>query len=117
MDLSASILVAYGVATLVCVVCAVLAWSNAQPRVIRGLRDSMQALEAGQAEWLTRMDSFADAARHDLELADGHRKKAQAVANRGGGRQVPAEAPNGPTLAFDTGDAGIAQAAAYWAGR
>ena len=112
--LTSSLLVAFGALSVISLACAVLAWSNGQPAVIRGLRDSMQQLEADRVVWLQRMDSYADAARHDLAQSADQRRRSQNAANRNR-KADQAPAANGPPVMNE--DAVIAQAAEYWHGR
>lgn len=111
--LSTSILVACALCSVGALACAVIAWSNGQPRVVRALRDQMTALEADRVEWLQRMSSFADAARHDLEQSEVYNRKAQNRENRSK-RQEPNAVP---TPSFGDDDAGLAAVEQYWAGR
>jgi len=113
---SASVLVACLFSALAAGACAVLAWSNARPATLRRLLQKMEALQGDRTEWLQRMESFADAAAHDLDQAKEQRRAVQNKANR----QVREERRNGPEIhgaVFGPGDEGIDAARAYWAQR
>ena len=113
--LSWSLVVGFGLSAILSTVCAVLAWSNGQPRVVRALCDSMAALERDRAAWLQTMETFADAARHDLEQATEQKRKAQNTANRAQAREVPKANPAQTLMGDD--DAGLQAVREYWAAR
>ncbi len=113
--LAPSILVACAISAVTAAIFAVVAWLNSQPHVLAQLRHDLLALEADRVTWLQRMETFADAAQHDLEQAGEQRRKAQNAANRNA-----RTSSNGPP---DQADAPVSeeqlieQTAAYWAGR
>ena len=112
--LSWSLVVGFGLSALLSAVCAVVAWSNGQPRVVRGLCDSMAALERDRVAWLQTMETFAGAARHDLELATEQKRKAQNTANRA---KTPEPKPVSPGGLMGDDDAGLQAVREYWAAR
>lgn len=114
--LAPSILVACVLAAVLSACCALIAWFNSQPRIIAQLSKQMHVLEADRGVWLVRMESFAAAAGHDLELAAEHKTKAQNTANRNARRE--AGAANGPQPpAPVTEEQLLAQTAEYWRSR
>lgn len=112
--LAPSVLVACMISAVTAAIFAVVAWLNSQPHVVAELRTSMLRLEADRVEWLQRMDSFADAAQHDLDQAGDQRRKAQNVANRN--KRTDSERANGPPAPLGA-DQVLEQTAEFWRGR
>ena len=76
----------------------------------------MAALERDRVAWMQTMETFAGAARHDLEQATEQKRKAQNVANRAGRAEVKPVVNAAPGLMGDD-DAGLQAVREYWAAR